>query len=289
MTHGYHRLLLPAAAVLFSTGGAAIKATALTGWQVACFRSLVAATALTALIPAARQLRHWRVWAAGLAYAATLILFVTANKLTTSANSIFLQSTAPLYLLLLGPWLLKEPIRRSDLAFMAVVATGLSLFFFGSERVVATAPNPAAGNLLAVVSGLTWALTIAGMRWLGRKESGDQSMAMVAAGNVIAFAVCFPLALPVAQMSGRDLTVLVYLGVFQIGLAYVCVSKGIREVSAFEASSILLVEPALNPIWAWMAHGERPSAWALAGGALILTATLVKSARARTGNQAEAG
>jgi DME family drug/metabolite transporter len=288
VTRGYHRLLLLAAAVLFSTGGAAIKATALTGWQVACFRSLVAAAALTALIPAARQVRHWRVWAAALAYAATLILFVTANKLTTSANSIFLQSTAPLYLLLLGPWLLKEPIRRSDLAFMAVVATGLSLFFFGSERVVATAPNPAAGNLLAVISGATWALTIAGLRWLGRKESGDQSMAMVAAGNLIAFAVCLPMALPVAQMSGRDLTVLVYLGVFQIGLAYVCVSKGIREVPAFEASTILLVEPALNPVWAWMVHGERPSAWALAGGALILTATLVKSARARTRNQAEA-
>ncbi len=109
-----YRLLILAAAVLFSTGGAAIKSASLTSWQVACFRSGVAAVALLLLVPASRRLRNYRVWVAAAAYAATMILFVAANKLTTAANAIFIQSTAPLYLLLLGPWLLKEPIRRRD-------------------------------------------------------------------------------------------------------------------------------------------------------------------------------
>ena len=122
-----------------------------------------------------------------------------------------------------------------------------------------------------------YALTIAGLRWLGRKESDDLSLGMVTAGNLIAFTVCLPLALPVARWEAPDLAVIGYLGVFQIGLAYVCISKGIRKVPAFEASSLLLIEPALNPLWAWLVHGESPSAWALAGGGLILAATLVKS------------
>ena len=272
-----YRLLILAAAVLFSTGGAAIKSTSLTSWQVACFRSGVAAVALLLLVPASRRLRNYRVWVAAAAYAATMILFVAANKLTTAANAIFIQSTAPLYLLLLGPWLLKEPIRRRDLAFMAVVAAGLSLFFFGTEHIAATAPNPASGNLLALISSVTWAFTIAGLRWLGRKQSDDLSLGMVAAGNLMAFAVCLPLALPVAHWGAPDLAAIGYLGVFQIGLAYVCISKGIRKVPAFEASSLLLIEPALNPLWAWLVHGEMPSAGALAGGALILAATLVHS------------
>src|SRR6185436_18210309 len=105
------RLLLIAAAALFSTGGAAIKATSLTGWQVASFRSAVAAAALAAFLPGARRRWTWGTVAVGAAYAATMVLFVLSNKLTTAANTIFLQSTAPLYLLLLGPWLLHEPIR----------------------------------------------------------------------------------------------------------------------------------------------------------------------------------
>src|SRR5688500_90238 len=120
-----HRLQLLGAALLFSTGGAAIKATTLTAWQVAGFRSAVAAAAVFLLVPAARRGWTWHVLPVGVAYAATLVLFVAANKLTTSANAIFLQSTAPLYMLAFGPLLLKELVRRRDLAFMAPVLLGL--------------------------------------------------------------------------------------------------------------------------------------------------------------------
>ncbi|HET7603618.1 MAG TPA: EamA family transporter, partial [Gemmatimonadales bacterium] len=105
------RLQLVLAAALFSTGGAAIKAASLTGYQVASFRSGIAALTLFLLLPQARRGYTWRSMAVGVTYAATLLLFVLANKLTTSANTIYLQSTAPLYILLLAPLLLKEPIR----------------------------------------------------------------------------------------------------------------------------------------------------------------------------------
>jgi drug/metabolite transporter (DMT)-like permease len=118
------RLAILAAAALFSTGGAAIKATSLNGWQVASFRSAVAGLALALFLPGARARWSRGVLTVGVSYAATMILFVLGNKLTTAANTIFLQSTAPLYLLLLGPWLLKEPIRRRDLALLVAMATG---------------------------------------------------------------------------------------------------------------------------------------------------------------------
>jgi drug/metabolite transporter (DMT)-like permease len=277
-----NRLLLVAAAALFSTGGAAIKAASFTGWQVACFRSAVAAAALLLVVPESRRGWSWRTAPVGAAYAATLIFFVLANRLTTSANAIFLQSTAPLYLLLLGPWLLHEPIRRSDFGYMAALAAGLSLFALGGQRAIATAPNPHEGNLLALASGLAWALTLAGLRWLSRREAGSAGMAAVSAGNIMAFLAALPVALPVASVRPSGVALILYLGVFQIGLAYWCVTRAVRHVTAFEATTTLLLEPVLNPVWTWLVHGERPGAWPLAGGAVILSATLISAWRQRS-------
>lgn len=266
-----NRLLLIAAACLFSTGGAAIKATSLASWQVASFRSAVAVVAVLAMMPAARKGWNARTLLVACAYAATLLLFVLSTKMTTAANAIFLQSAAPLVLILIGPWLLRESIRARDLVLAAVLAAGLTLFFLGRETAL-TAPRPVEGNILAVFSALTWALTLAGLRWLGRSgQSGAQ--ATVAAGNLIAALAALPMALPVTTWEWKDGAVLLYLGVCQIGLAYVCLTRAIRHVPAFEAATLLLIEPALNPVWAWAVHGERPSLWALAGGVLILGAT----------------
>lgn len=270
------RLQLVFAALLFSTGGAAIKATSLTGWQVASFRSGVAALTLLLLVPATRRGWGWRPALVGVAYAATLILFVSANKLTTSANTIFLQATSPVYLLLLGPLFLKEPVRRRDVWVVAAVLVGLLLFFVGSETPVVTAPDPAKGNLLALLSGGCFAVTITGLRWLSR-GADDQGLATVAIGNVIAFLWGLPFALPVGSATTADWAVLLYLGVIQIGLAYACLTRGLRRVPALEASLLLMVEPVLNPVWAWLVHGERPSQWALLGGALIIGATAAQA------------
>lgn len=271
------RLQLLAAAALFSTGGAAIKATAFDGWQTASFRSGIAAAAVLLLLPAARRGWNRRVLLVGVAYAATMILFVLANRLTTAANTIFLQSTAPLYILLFGPWLLREPVRRRDLGFMAVVALGMVFFFVGAEAPVATAPDPFRGNLLAAASGVTWAGTVMGLRWLGRTAKGDEAVATVAVGNLLACVIALPLALPVARVDTADVAIVLYLGVFQIGLAYFFVTRAMRRVGALEAAVILLAEPALNPVWAWLVHGETPGPWALLGGGVILGATLLKT------------
>jgi drug/metabolite transporter (DMT)-like permease len=274
------RLLLVTAAVLFSTGGVAVKAASLTGWQMASCRSGVAAVALLAALPETRRGWNWRIVPVAAVYAATLVFFVVANRLTTAADAIFLQSTAPLYLLLLGPLLLGERIRRGDLLFMAPVAVGLAMFFVGSEPAVRTAPDPARGNLFAAASGLSYALALAGLRWLGRRER-DSGMAAVALGNVLACLAALPLALPMHSVSRADAAVALYLGVVQIGVAYWCVTRAMRRVKALEANLLLLLEPALNPIWVWLVHGERPGPWAASGGAIILLATLANTLRAK--------
>jgi drug/metabolite transporter (DMT)-like permease len=274
------RLKLVAAAMLFSTGGAAIKAVSLGGWQVAAFRSGIAALGVLALSPLARERRGytWRAALIGVAYAATLVLYVTANKLTTSADTIFLQSTAPLYMLILGPLVLHERVRRRDLGFMAVVALGLAIFFVGTDQPVRTAPDPVRGNILAALSGVTWALTVSGLRWMGARESGGggSATAAVVLGNLFAFAAGAPFAFPAAG-TAADWIIVLYLGVFQIALAYVLVTAALRVVPALEATVLLLVEPALNPLWTWLVHGERPTRWAIAGGVLIIASTTLKS------------
>ncbi len=278
-----HRLQLIAAAALFSTGGAAIKSVTLTGWQVAGLRSGVAALTVLLLVPAARRGWNGRVFLVGVAYATTMILFVTANKLTTAANTIFLQSTAPFYILLLGPLLLKERIRREDLVFMSVVAAGLALFFVGADAPMATAPDPLRGNILAALAGFTWALTILGLRWLGSDDEtsdnngGQGALATVVIGNALAFLVSLPFSLPYTGATPVDWAIVSYLGIFQIGIAYLLLTNGIRKISALEASTLLLVEPALNPVWAWLVHNETPSVWAMVGGTAILSATIIKT------------
>jgi drug/metabolite transporter (DMT)-like permease len=271
------RLQLVLAAALFSTGGAAIKAASLTGYQVAGFRSGIAALTLFLLLPAARRGYTWRSLAVGVAYAATLLLFVLANKLTTSANTIYLQSTAPLYILLLAPLLLKEPIRLKDLWFMAAIAAGMILFFVTRQEPLATAPNPRAGDLLAALSGLTYGLTVMGLRWLARGPERGSQMAAMVMGNALVFLVVLPVALPVAGASLLDWGVVTYLGVVQIGVAYMFLARGLEGVPAFEASLLLLVEPALNPVWSWLALGERPSGWAIVGAVIILGATTLRT------------
>ncbi len=281
------RLEVLAAALLFSTGGAAIKACQLDGWQIAAFRSALGALTLLVLIPGARRGWTWRTGLVGVAYAGTLFLYVQANKHTTAANAIFLQSTAPLYLLLISPLLLHERIRRRDVVTMALLALGLGLFFAGHEPPQRTAPDPGLGNVLAALSGFCWALTVAGLRWLARTEGqqgGSPAGAAAAAavvGNTIVFVVCLPAAMPVVEVSPGDVLALVYLGVFQIGLAYVFMTRGMRGLPAMEAALLLLLEPVLNTLWAWLAHGEVPGPWSSAGALIIFVTTILYASRRR--------
>lgn len=266
-----------AAAALFSTGGAAIKATTLSSLQVAGGRSLVAAIALLIFLPEARRAWNLRVAAVATTYAITMVLFVAANKLTTAANTIFLQATAPVYVVALGPWLLGERIRRRDVPYLVVLGLGMTCFFLGSEPAQQTAPNPALGNILAALSGFTWAGLILGLRWLeSGPDSASRGSAPVAAfaGNLLAVVMCAPWALPLGHVEAKDVLTILYLGIFQIGFAYIFLTRGVRGVGAVEVSLLLLLEPVLNPIWAWLVHREYPGAWAIVGGCIIIAATL---------------
>jgi len=271
------RMMVLAAALLFSTGGAAVKLTSLTGWQVASLRSAIAAIALLVFLPTAWRGSSWRSLLVGCTYAATMISFVLANKLTTAANAVFLQSTAPLYILVLGPLLLHEPLHRRQLLFMVALMAGMSMIFAGGQSAFATAPDPMRGNLVGVVTGICWALTVIGLRWLGRdgpgKESGTEAAAAVVGGNLIACLVTIPVALPIPNATTVDWAAVSFLGIFQIALAYVFLVRGVRRVGALEVSLLVLLEPVLSPVWAWMIHGERPSELALLGGGIIVVAT----------------
>ncbi|HMN99385.1 MAG TPA: DMT family transporter [Miltoncostaeaceae bacterium] len=266
------------AAALFSTGGAAIKGTDFSGvrgaLEVAAWRSGIAAAVVALVMPSARRGWTWRTWAVGAAYAATVVLFVLANKQTTSANAIFLQSAAPLYVLLAGVFLLHERARLAEVGVMVVLLAGLALCVTGTGAAAETAPDPALGNIFALASGVTWAATLLGLRWLARGGQSNGAGAAVIAGNLVAFAACVPFALPPSG-DGRDWALLIYLGVVQIALAYLMLTAAVRTVAAFEVSLLLLVEPALNPVWSWLFLGETPGAVTIAGGVLILGATAV--------------
>ncbi|MEE2776015.1 MAG: DMT family transporter [Acidobacteriota bacterium] len=279
-----HRLIpylqIVGAAFLFSTGGAAIKASTLTAWQISSFRSGIAVIALLALIPAARRRVAWTRPAliGGAALGATFVLYVHANTLTTAADAIFLQGTAPLYVAVLGTLFLGEKPHAREIAFMGALAVGGAAFFVGLPQPLATAPDPATGNLLGTLSGLTWALTILGLRWVQRGGTGRASAAVVAiSGNFMACLVGLPAALPVVGATALDWGLVGFLGVFQIGVAYVLLTKAVQRLTALEVSLFVLIEPVLNAVWAWWIHGEALSGWAVGGGALILTAAAVRA------------
>ena len=274
--------LLLIAATLFSTGGAVIKAVALTGWQRASFRSAIAALFLVIVLPQSRRLPSARTLFVGLCYAATMVTFVLANTYATSATAIFVQDLAPLFVLLLAPRLLGERIHRRDVIFMVVLGALFSLLISAPERASLTASDPTLGLCYAIASCVGWAVTLLGLRLLSRgrnsKEPDAAAQALVV-GNVFAFLGALPLALPVATIAARDLLLLGYLGVFQIGVAYLCLARGLRAVPAIAASFLLMLEPVLNPFWTWLVHDEVPATLTLIAGAGILVATAVHAAK----------
>lgn len=264
-----------AAAVLFSTGGAAIKFCSFGGWQLAAYRATLSMATILIVLPEARRGWSWRTLVVGLAYAATTLLYVQANKHTTAASAIFLQSTSPLFILMLAPWLLGEHASRRDIVQIAVMAIGFVLFFAGMDQPSATAPNPALGNILASICAVAWAFTVIGYRWLAARRTSIATAAV--AGNLTAALIAFIMAQPLDAGRPADWGVVVFLGVCQLGIPYLFLTRAIPQVRAIEVSLFLLIEPVLNPIWAWLVHGETPGAATLAGGVVILGVTVIRA------------
>jgi drug/metabolite transporter (DMT)-like permease len=277
MLNGTARLQALAAALLFSTGGAGIKAAAFSAAQVSGMRSGIAALALFCWLRG-RVTWSWAAAGIGLVYAMVLTLFVASTKLTTAANAIYLQSTAPLYILQLGPWLLRERVNRGEVAYVAAIGAGMVCCFAGQAPATVTAPDPATGNVLGILCGMAWALTLLSLRYVQRDHRhAGVGVSAVVIGNLFAAVLALPFAWPFPSATAVEWATLVYLGVFQIGLAYLCLTAAVRRLPALEVSLLLLLEPVLNPVWTWLIRGERPGTWTLSGGVVILAATAAKT------------
>ena len=259
-----------AAALLWSTGGLFIKWTSLSGLELSFCRSFFAAISVAILT------RHEgfginRVTAfASVLYAVLLILFVLATKETTAANAIFLQYTAPVYLLILEPLIYKEKFRSRDLITVLVCIGGMALFFVGQLR-----PEDVNGNLLALASGFCFALYFLALRHPKSREVNRASSVIY--GNILAVILTAPWGLAaVPNMNLHDTLSVIYLGVVQLGIAYtlftVAMARGVRSL---DAGIICYIEPVLNPVWVFLVLGEQPSRWALLGGTIIILAVIV--------------
>src|SRR5437588_4324505 len=202
-----------AAAILFSSGGAAIKFCGFGAWQLAACRAALAMLTILVLLPESRRGWNWRTVVVGFAYAATTLLYVQANKHTTAASAIFLQSTSPLFILLLAPLLLGEHATRRDIMQTAAMGVGLGLFFLGSDKPSITAPNPALGNTLAAICAVTWAVTVIRYRWLAAR--GAAVAAAAACGNLTASVFALVMAQPLVSGRPVDWGVVAFLGICQ--------------------------------------------------------------------------
>ncbi len=272
-------LALVICAVLWSTGGIFIKNIEWNGLAIAGIRSLISGTFMLLVT---RQGIHFFVrdqngrrdnlstillWIAALSYALTMILFVVANKLTTSANAILLQYTCPIYIILLAPILTGEKNRASDYITVLGVMLGIILFFAdGLES------GNQLGNILAALSGLSYALATIFMR----RCKGNSGGAM-ALSHLITALVCLPFVIQSGMPSSKSAFFLLMVGTVSIGIPSILYSVGIKKVRALTASFITMLEPLLNPVWVIIFAGEVPSVKTILGGVLILGFIMIRS------------
>ena len=273
-------LYLVITAILWSSSGLFVK---ILDWQpvaILAGRSFFAAIVfLIYLRRIPTRFGLWQVLAASM-FILTQFLFITSTKLTTAANSIFLQYTAPIYVVLLGYWFLGEKPSRTDWLAMLVIFAGLTLFF--ADKL---SPEGFYGNLLAILSGVTSAIMMVSFR---AQKDGNP-----AESNLIAFLVTATFGLPFVlkeTWTVNSILILAFLGVVQIGFAFIFFTKGIKHIPALEANLIGTLEPVLNPIWVFLFYGESMGRFALVGGLVVLGGVIlstVGSARAAGSSKPE--
>ncbi len=263
-------LFVFAAAFLWSTGGLFIKWTEISALAVSFYRSLFAG--LTVAILTRREgfgLNNVTVIAT-LLYAALVILFVLATKQTTAANAIFLQYTAPVYVMIFEPLMYKEKFRSRDLVTVLVCLGGMTLFFVGQLR-----PQDVSGNLMALASGVLFAFYFLMLRHPRAREVNRASSVIY--GTLLVFIITAPWGIAAFPSLGADDVFAVsYLGVVQLGISYALFTTGMaRGVRSLEAGIICYIEPALNPVWVYLFLKETPSRWVLLGGAIIIVTVII--------------
>ena len=200
-------------------------------------------------------------------YATLVMLFVFANKLTTAANAILLQFSAPIWVMILGAIFLKEPIRRKDLLTVFLVLGGMGLFFLGD-----LGSGSMLGNGLAILSGVAMAIMVISLKGV---KTGSP-LEIVFWGNVVTFLIGIPF---YGQITFDQMSIIgiLLLGIFQLGTAYIFYAKGIQHVTALDGILITVLEPLLNPVWVFLFNGEQPTIFALLGGVVVLSSVTYHS------------
>lgn len=249
-------------AILWSLGGLLIKSVNSNPLAIAGVRSGI--SAILILIATGRPKLNWSFAQIGaaLSYTATVMLFVVANKNTTAANAILIQYTAPIYVALLGAWLLKEKVKPLDVITIIIAIGGMVLFFVDDINM-----EGLLGNVFAALSGVSFALFAVFMRM----QKDGSPIGSVMLGNILSAIIGIPFIFQ-NMPDAKGWFALTVLGVVQLGLPYILYSKAIKHVTALEASLIPVIEPILNPVWVFLVIGEAPGKWAFIGGFIVIAA-----------------
>lgn len=259
--------VLVVTAVMWSLAGVLIKEVSWHPVAISGVRSAVAAVVMLAVVRR-KDFNFSRVQIAGAVfYATNMLVFVASTKLTTAANAIVLQYTAPIYVALLSAYFLKEKTNRLEWVTVAAAVGGMAMFFFDK-----LSTEHLWGNLLGIVTGLSFALSIMCMR----KQKDGSPAGLIFMGNVITAVA----AIPFMFGSTPDIKSISYvsiLGVVQLGVPYIFYAYAIKRVTALEGIMVPVIEPILNPIWVFLFIGEVPGKWALPGGIIVIASAVMCS------------
>jgi drug/metabolite transporter (DMT)-like permease len=253
---------------MWSTGGIFIKLVTFDAMQISFFRGVFAALVFLIIFKKNIFYANGFTFINAAFYSAILILFVIATKLTTAANAIFLQYTAPIYVLIFEPLINKTKYEKTNVITILVCFFGMTLFFMTK-----LSAGYRDGNIIALLSGVAYAAFLLGMR----KNKKEYQFSSIFYGNILVALVCFPSIFSIQNFTLNNFLMVSYLGIFQIGVAYAIFSYGLKRVYAIEASLISMIEPVLNPVWVFLGYGEAPSFMAIIGGIIIISAISVRT------------
>jgi len=260
-------------AFLWSTSGFFIKYLTINAFQISFYRSLIAAITVYLICTVRKQKLKFEFDTisnlAAVFYSGILILFVIATKMTTAANAIFLQFTAPMYLVVLEPLVLKTKFEPKNIITIIICIFGMILFFFGKLEI-----GSIYGNLIAIGSGICFAMFSLLLKYKKVKHKSENTLNNMITGNVLVAVIALFVIFPDFALSLNEALILLYMGAVQIGVSYIIFNEGIKYVSATESMIIATLEAIFNPIWVFIGIGEAPSVYSIIGGAIIFGAII---------------
>ncbi|MDD6089416.1 MAG: EamA family transporter [Clostridiales bacterium] len=258
-----------AAATLWSIAGIFMKLVPWNGFAVAGMRSLIAGLTFAVYMVCRRigLVLNKKTFLSGLLTACVYTCFTCANKLTTAANAIVLQFTAPVFIVVFTALIYKTRIRREDLTVVIFTMLGIALFFFDQLK-----PGYIFGNFVAIAAGMF----MAGMYMAVGDLEGEARFSAIMIGQFLTFIFGLPAILVTRPEFTATATLsIIILGVFQLGIAYILYVKSTKYCPPLACCLLGAVEPLLNPVWVLIFDGEKPGIFALIGGiTVILSVTL---------------